>query len=80
MFFLLYMPVKPYHIKEIGKLLLDRYPDVFTTEFSRNKKMIDELTNIESKKVRNRIAGYVSKKVKENNNESEDSTEEIVVR
>jgi small subunit ribosomal protein S17e len=56
------MAIKPDYVKKTGKLLLERYPDAFTKEFDRNKDSVQKLTNIESKGVRNRIAGYVTRK------------------
>jgi small subunit ribosomal protein S17e len=56
------MAIKPAYVKKTGRLLMERYPDAFSTEFEHNKDLVDELTNIESKGVRNRIAGYVTRK------------------
>lgn len=56
------MPIKPAYIKKIGNLLLERYPDAFSSEFEHNKEAVEQLTNVESKGVRNRIAGYVTHK------------------
>jgi small subunit ribosomal protein S17e len=56
------MAIKPDYVKKTGKLLLERYPDAFTKEFDQNKDSVQKLTNIESKGVRNRIAGYVTRK------------------
>jgi small subunit ribosomal protein S17e len=41
---------------------MERYPDAWGTDFEHNKDMVTELTNVESKGVRNRIAGYVTRK------------------
>jgi len=41
---------------------MERYPDAFGPDFEHNKELVQELTNIESKSVRNRIAGYVTRK------------------
>ncbi|MDY6775122.1 30S ribosomal protein S17e [Halorutilales archaeon Cl-col2-1] len=57
------MPIKPAYIKKTGRELLDRYPEVFTADFETNKEKVEELTNVESKDVRNRIAGYITKHV-----------------
>lgn len=59
------MAIKPDYVKKTGNVLLERYPDAFTKDFEHNKESVRALTNIESKSVRNRIAGYVSRK-KEN--------------
>ncbi len=55
--------VKPAYIKNIAIELLKKYPDVFTGNFDENKKLVEELTNIRSKIVRNRVAGYITRKV-----------------
>ncbi|MEA2074433.1 MAG: 30S ribosomal protein S17e [Euryarchaeota archaeon] len=58
--------IKPTYIKSLGKQLLKEVPDV-TDDFDVNKKIVEEYTNVESKGIRNRIAGYIThKKVKEN--------------
>ncbi len=53
--------VKPTYIKKLGKQLL-REVNEFTDDFDVNKKIVDEHTNIESKGIRNRIAGYITHK------------------
>ncbi|MFC4541429.1 30S ribosomal protein S17e [Halosolutus amylolyticus] len=50
------------HIISVGDTLLDRYPDVFSADFEENKYQVEKLTDVESKRVRNRIAGYVTRK------------------
>jgi len=40
---------------------MERYPEVFSSDFEANKEAVTELTNVESKTVRNRIAGYVTR-------------------
>jgi len=44
----------------IARELVERFPDKFTTDFETNKKLVESLTNISSKKLRNRIAGYIT--------------------
>jgi small subunit ribosomal protein S17e len=56
------MAIKPDYVKKTATLLLERYPDAFSEEFEHNKDAVRELTNIESKGVRNRVAGYVTAK------------------
>lgn len=58
------MPIKPAYIKKIGNLLLERYPEALSGDFEHNKDVVGELTNVESKGVRNRIAGYVTHKMR----------------
>lgn len=56
------MAIKPAYVKKTGRTLMERYPDAFGPDFEHNKELVTELTNIESKTVRNRIAGYVTRK------------------
>jgi small subunit ribosomal protein S17e len=52
--------VRPEHVKRISKELVERFPEKFTEDFENNKKLVDALTNINSKKLRNRVAGYTT--------------------
>lgn len=56
------MPIKPDYVKKTGERLLAEYPEAFTDDFEHNKRSVSALTNVESKAVRNRIAGYVTHK------------------
>jgi small subunit ribosomal protein S17e len=56
------MAIKPAYVKKTGTILMEKYPDAFSSDFETNKGLVTELTNIESKGVRNRIAGYVTRK------------------
>jgi small subunit ribosomal protein S17e len=46
-------------IKNISKELINKYPDVFTTDFEQNKKLLDKYIEADSKHLRNRISGYI---------------------
>ncbi len=54
--------VKPTYIKILAEELIKKFPDEFTNVFDENKKKVQELTNIRSKEVRNRVAGYITRK------------------
>ncbi|NJE26622.1 30S ribosomal protein S17e [Thermococcus sp. MV5] len=56
--------IKQGFIKRTARELFSRYPNEFTRDFEYNKKKVEELTNITSKTMRNRIAGYVTRLVK----------------
>jgi small subunit ribosomal protein S17e len=56
------MAIKPAYVKKTASLLMERYPDAFGDDFEHNKELVGELTNVDSKGVRNRIAGYVTRK------------------
>ncbi len=51
--------VRPRYIKNASKNLLALYPDTFTDDFETNKRLVEQFTDVSSKKVRNRIAGYL---------------------
>jgi len=53
--------VRPEHVKRIARELMQRYPDKFTTDFENNKKAVQLLTTVSSIRLRNRIAGYVTR-------------------
>jgi len=53
--------VRPEHVKRVANELIQRFPDKFTTSFENNKKLVEEFTNVSSTKLRNRIAGYVTR-------------------
>ncbi len=46
-------------IKKVSKELISKYPDVFTTDFEKNKILLDKYSEVDSKHLRNRISGYV---------------------
>ena len=46
-------------IKKVSKELISKYPDVFTTNFEQNKKLLDKYLEVDSKHLRNRISGYI---------------------
>ncbi len=56
--------VRPGFIKNAARSLIQLYPDTFTDDFETNKRLVEQLTDIETKKVRNRVAGYLVRLVK----------------
>ena len=51
--------IRPNYIKSLADQLLEEQGDVFTTDFAQNKENVTRYTNIESKVIRNRVAGYI---------------------
>lgn len=51
-------------VKRISLELVDRYERSFATEFEQNKQFLNEIGLDVSKKLRNRIAGYVTRLMK----------------
>ncbi|MDT7894596.1 MAG: 30S ribosomal protein S17e [Desulfurococcales archaeon] len=56
--------VRPTPIKRISRELLEKYPDLFTKDFQKNKEILKTLLRTQSKKLRNQIAGYITHLVK----------------
>ena len=48
-------------IKRLSTEILSEYKDSFGTDFSENKKMLNEITIVRSKGLKNKIAGYITK-------------------
>jgi len=56
------MGIKPSYIKRLGEELIDQQPGRFGRDFNENKLGVSENSVIGSKKVRNRVAGYITRK------------------
>ncbi len=56
--------IRPNYIKSLGTQLLEEHGDIFTTDFSQNKENVAKFTNIESKGIRNRVAGYIVRQLR----------------
>jgi small subunit ribosomal protein S17e len=55
--------VKTEQIKHLGKELMARFPNKFTTNFDDNKRLVDELTRGTTTRVRNKVAGYITRTI-----------------
>jgi small subunit ribosomal protein S17e len=53
--------VKTEQIKHLGKELMARFPEKFNTNFDDNKKQVDALTKGPTTRVRNKVAGYITR-------------------
>ncbi|MEZ0345446.1 MAG: 30S ribosomal protein S17e [Infirmifilum sp.] len=51
-------------VKRTAKMLAEKFSDYFTADFDVNKKKITELADVPSKRLRNQIAGYVTRQIK----------------
>ncbi len=58
--------VRSEKVKRFARELLKKYPNKFTTDFEENKKLVDSLTRIPTGRLRNNIAGYVTRLVAQN--------------
>lgn len=64
------MPIDSDNIIGIGDELLQRYPDAFSGDFERNKREVERLTDLRSKHIRNRVAGYITRNCQERGTEN----------
>ena len=53
--------IKTTFIKQKTKELLAKHGDKVTDDFAANKKVTSQLTDVSSKKLRNTIAGYLTR-------------------
>ena len=56
--------IKTKLIKRTTRKLLDLHKEKFSEEFEHNKKVVQELLNFPNKKLRNTIAGYATRIVR----------------
>jgi len=57
--------IRQTYIKRAARRLLERYPDKFSTDYEQNRRTLDGLTSVESKPLRNKIAGYITTLLKQ---------------
>lgn len=48
-------------VKSISNELVVKFPTVFSTDFDANKKLVPQYSDIRSKHLNNRVAGYVTR-------------------
>ena len=53
--------VRPTYIKRVAIELVRNNSDRFNEDFDHNKSIVEELTDVESLTMRNRISGYVTR-------------------
>lgn len=70
--------VRTDQIKRTAKELMKRFPDKFTIDFDNNKHMVSALTQGTTIKVRNQIAGYITRTLAGMETEKELSEEEVL--
>jgi small subunit ribosomal protein S17e len=70
--------VKTDQVKRTGKELMRKFPATFTINFDENKRLVSTLTQGATTRVRNQIAGYITRTIHlaQVNNEMEPDMEE----
>ena len=56
--------IRTHDIKKVSFELVERYSNRFTADFKTNKEIVNEVKVADSKKIRNKIAGYITRIVK----------------
>lgn len=51
-------------IRRLVMQVLDKHKDEFTTDFTENKKILDQVAIIRSKGLKNEMAGFITKYIK----------------
>lgn len=53
--------IRQKYIKRTALELLEKFPNEFNEDFQYNKDKVEKLTDVSTKIMRNRIAGYVTR-------------------
>lgn len=56
--------IKTRQIKRVTKQLMKEHGSEFKKDFNENKELVRQFVNVKSKKLRNTIAGYVTRLTK----------------
>ncbi len=51
--------------RRLSEMILERHPEAFSSDYEKNKAALNELALVPSKQLRNHIAGYIAKSLKE---------------
>ena len=55
--------IRQTYIKSTADALLRLYPSEFSKDFNENKDKVDRLAKVQTKNVRNHVAGYVTRRM-----------------
>lgn len=56
--------IRTSHVKRLSRELIEIHQGKFTTDFDENKKLVEEFSTVSTKHLRNKIAGYVTRLVR----------------
>jgi len=56
--------IKNTMIKTFGDEIIKKNPNIFSDDFAKNKELLKKILNINSKKIRNVLAGYITNEIK----------------
>lgn len=63
-------------IKRISLRLLERYGELFSPDFDKNKEILDRVAIFRSKGLRNEVAGYITNSMRAEMDGKEDQVQE----
>ena len=69
--------VRTEQIKRTAKELIKRFPDKFSDNFDSNKLVVGSMIDGLTVKIRNQIAGYITRSCRGTESEAEEEAEEI---
>ena len=52
--------VRTQTVKRLARLLMEKFPGIFTSDFESNKRILSEIAGIPTKRLRNQLAGYIT--------------------
>lgn len=55
--------IKSVAIKNLAREIIEEHGSRFSTDFEKNKRIIDEIRKVDSKYIRNVVAGYITKEM-----------------
>lgn len=55
--------IKSRFVKTLGDDIIKEYGSLFTEDFEKNKEILESLKTIKSKKIKNILAGYITKEI-----------------
>ncbi len=63
-------------VRRVSELLVQKYPDLFTEDFAKNKEALGGVVVVSTKFLRNQIAGYITrlKSAQEDEEEEEEAS------
>jgi len=56
--------IRQNYIKALTSQLLEEHSDEFSLEFGANKELVTKYTDVDSKVIRNRVAGYIVRQLR----------------
>ncbi len=63
-------------IRRLSELALQKHREAFGSDYDKNKEALEEMAFIPSKQLRNHIAGYIARVLREDTVEEEPQSEE----